>query len=102
FLYQITHESVVDCGDDCGVVATLVKLNEDNVAYECLRRTRVFDNNALFFVNKPHLEYCTGSGFTSAGGVLFTIINVIFGITNLIISIINLIPLVPDIEPLGT
>ncbi len=101
FIYQITHESVTDCPEDCSVSVTLVKLNEDNIAYEYLRRTRVFDGLALFNITKPHLEYCTGSGFKSAGAILFQIVNIIFGSINIVIGIINALPGV-NIQLLGT
>lgn len=99
--YQITRKGVTNCPRECSIIAVIEKVNSDNIAFECLNRTRLFDGNFVANVTTPHLEYCTGEGFRGAGAILFAVLNFIFGIINVIILVINAIPLVPDIPIIG-
>jgi len=98
--YQITRDSLTYCPDKCSMKVILVKMNDDNIAFECLNKTRLFDNDVLNNITLPHLEYCTGSGFNGLGAAVFAIVTTIFGIINVIILVLNAIPGV-DIPILG-
>ncbi len=90
--YQITRDSLTYCPDQCNMKVVLVKMNDDNIGFECLNKTRLFDNDVLNNITLPHLEYCTGEGFKGFGAAVFAIVTAVFGIINVIILIINALP----------
>jgi hypothetical protein len=98
---QITFRGTTHCPDKCNIKAVLTKDNDDNVGFDCLNKTRLFDNNVLNNITLPHLEYCTGAGFRSLGALVFAIVSTIFGIINVLILILNALPGV-DIPFLGS
>lgn len=98
--YQITRDSLTYCPDQCNMKVVLVKMNDDNIGFECLNKTRVFDNDVLNNITLPHLEYCTGEGFKGFGAAIFAIVSAIFGIINVIIVVLN--ALGANIPLLGT
>ena len=97
--YQLTHESLTYCPDECEMRTTLTRLDSDNQAYNFLNRTRILDNDVWNTIRTPHLEYCSGS-LTGFGAALFVFVVGILNSINVIVFLINLIPGV-DIPLLG-
>jgi len=97
--YQLTHESIIYCPDQCEMITTLTRLDTDNQAFNYLNRTRVLDNDIHLTIRTPHLEYCAGS-LTGFSRLLFDVILGILESINIVIFLINLIPGV-DIPFLG-